>query len=205
MEWYRERLAGTPLSWQRQPPWARSNWQSLAVRLPQGQSQQDWMQRLLDGGVSSRRGIMCAHREAAYPPGSWRGASLLESERAQDEVILLPLFHDLSQDQMEKVAEASFPLAAINSPALFSMRPFTYLLSSNKQDDMSARKVIVTGQKEATAERAVPAPGPAKPKPEAPASAPAPTPAVPAKQPEPQSPPIKKETPAQTAAPAPGN
>ena len=106
VEWYRERLAGTPLSWQRQPPWARSNWQSLAVRLPQGQCQQDWMQRLLDGGVSSRRGIMCAHREAAYPPGTWRGASLRESERAQDEVILLPLFHDLSQDQMEKVAEA---------------------------------------------------------------------------------------------------
>ena len=105
VDWYRRRLADLPLGWQRQPEWARSNWQSLAVRLPPGQSQLDWMQQLLDRGVSTRRGIMCAHREGAYPPGSWRGGPLLESERAQDEVILLPLFHDLEEADMETVAQ----------------------------------------------------------------------------------------------------
>lgn len=104
--WYRQRLAHLSLEWQTQPDWARSNWQSLAVRLPAGQSQRIWMQELLDRGVSTRRGIMCAHREAAYPAGSWRGASLLQSERAQDEVILLPLYHELSEAEMEKVAQA---------------------------------------------------------------------------------------------------
>jgi dTDP-4-amino-4,6-dideoxygalactose transaminase len=105
VDWYRRRLASLPLAWQRQPAWARSNWQSLAVRLPEGQSQRKWMQQLLDDGISTRRGIMCAHREAAYPPASWRGGSLLQSEKAQDEVILLPLFHDLSEEQRERVAE----------------------------------------------------------------------------------------------------
>lgn len=104
--WYRQRLVNLPLQWQAQPDWARSNWQSLAVRLPAGQQQRSWMQELLDLGVSTRRGIMCAHRESAYPEGSWRGHSLLQSERAQDEVVLLPLYHELSETEMERVARA---------------------------------------------------------------------------------------------------
>lgn len=106
VQWYRQRLAGLPLQWQHQPEWARSNWQSLAVRLPPGQPQLEWMQQLLDRGVATRRGIMCAHREPAYAPQDWRGGPLPESERAQDEVLLLPLFHDLSEEQMETVARA---------------------------------------------------------------------------------------------------
>lgn len=106
VRWYRERLAALPIQWQTQPDWARSNWQSLAIRLPVGQQQRRWMQELLDRGVSTRRGIMCAHREAAYPQGSWRGDSLVQSERAQDEVLLLPLYHELSEVEMEQVAQA---------------------------------------------------------------------------------------------------
>ena len=30
------------------------------------------MQALLDEGISTRRGVMNAHREAAYPAGTWR-------------------------------------------------------------------------------------------------------------------------------------
>ena len=111
VERYRQLLANTPLRWQEQPEWARSNWQSLAVRLPPGVAQADLMQDLLDRGVSTRRGIMCAHREGAYA-GQWRGSDLVQSERAQDEVVLLPLFHDLSDQQLETVTTAlcqSFP------------------------------------------------------------------------------------------------
>lgn len=104
--WYRQRLAELPLTFQQQPEWARSNWQSLAVRLPEGADQVEWMQRLLDAGVSTRRGIMCAHREPAYPAGTWRGGPLPQSEAAQDQVLLLPLYHGLSDPQMETVAEA---------------------------------------------------------------------------------------------------
>lgn len=111
VERYRDLLQETPLRFQHQPEWARSNWQSLAVRLPAGTEQTKVMQDLLDRGVSSRRGIMCAHREGAYA-GGWRGTDLSQSERAQDEVVLLPLYHDLSEQQLETVATAlcqSFP------------------------------------------------------------------------------------------------
>src|SRR5881409_2251276 len=51
--------------------WARSNWQSYAVRLAPPLDQRTVMQRLLDAGISTRRGAMNAHLEAAYPAGSW--------------------------------------------------------------------------------------------------------------------------------------
>jgi dTDP-4-amino-4,6-dideoxygalactose transaminase len=75
------------------------------MRLPERISQMQVMQTLLDHGIATRRGVMCAHREPAYPPGSWRSAGALsESERAQEESILLPLFHLLTRDEQEFVA-----------------------------------------------------------------------------------------------------
>ncbi|ODT64095.1 aminotransferase DegT [bacterium SCN 62-11] len=110
VEWFHHRLRHAPGNWQKQHPWALSNWQSLALRLPEGLDQTRFMQSLLDLGVASKTGIMCAHREAAYT--GWRGTGLRESERAQDEVVLLPLYHEMTSEQMETVAEAvcqSFP------------------------------------------------------------------------------------------------
>jgi dTDP-4-amino-4,6-dideoxygalactose transaminase len=103
----------------RQDDWARSNWQSLCLRFPSGFAQEEVMQRLLDLGISTRRGVMCCHREPAYPagawscrPGQWRcpcGASCLRlsaSEAAQDHSLIVPLFHDLREDEQARVAEA---------------------------------------------------------------------------------------------------
>jgi dTDP-4-amino-4,6-dideoxygalactose transaminase len=62
---------------------------------------------MLDDGVSTRRGVMNAHREPAYPPGSWRAAGPLTSgERAQDTAIVLPLFHQMTSDDQQRVAES---------------------------------------------------------------------------------------------------
>jgi len=86
-----------------EPEWARSNWQTYAVRVPESR-QRAIMQELLDAGISTRRGVMNAHREAAYPPGTWRaGGSLRESEAAQDRAIALPLFHDLARGDQDRV------------------------------------------------------------------------------------------------------
>ncbi len=116
---YRALLAELPgLGLPMEPSWARTNWQSYAVRLPRGSEQRVVMQSLLTNGVSTRRGIMCAHREAAYPRGSWScqtGADgcdcgpetcrrLPRSEQAQDETILLPLFPHMRREQQEQVA-----------------------------------------------------------------------------------------------------
>ncbi|ALA58575.1 DegT/DnrJ/EryC1/StrS family aminotransferase [Nitrospira moscoviensis] len=87
-----------------EPVWARSNWQSYCVGLPDACDQQAVMQALLDEGVMTRRGIMCAHREPAYARERWRaGSPLPRSERAQDRSILLPIFPDISEAEQEQV------------------------------------------------------------------------------------------------------
>ena len=88
---YAELLAGIPgLERPQEPEWARSNWQSYAVRLPECLDQQSVMQSMLDDGISTRRGIMCCHREPPYRDTGIRHP-LAESEAAQDRCVLLPL------------------------------------------------------------------------------------------------------------------
>lgn len=104
----------TGLTPPRQPEWARSNWQSYCVRLPRGTHQKEIMQFLLDRGISTRRGVMCAHREAAYGASAWRCgapgcdhtrpcAHLSKSEAAQDNTLILPLFHHMTEQQQDRV------------------------------------------------------------------------------------------------------
>jgi dTDP-4-amino-4,6-dideoxygalactose transaminase len=103
---YQERLAMVPgLRIPTEPDWARTNWQSYAVRVEAGRQRQI-MQRLLDAGISTRRGVMNAHREAAYPDGTWRASGTLrESEAAQETAIVLPLFHQLTETDQDRVIE----------------------------------------------------------------------------------------------------
>jgi perosamine synthetase len=107
---YRELLSGSGLGLPDEPAWARSNWQSYCVRLPKGCHQRTVMQSLLDAGIATRRGVMCAHREPAYPPGTWRaaapGGALPRSEEAQDRCLILPLFHEMTDEQQHAVTTA---------------------------------------------------------------------------------------------------
>ena len=90
-----------------EPSWARSNWQSYCVRLPAGCDQRTVMQAMLDQGVATRRGVMCAHREkpcadqALVPP-----EGLAHSEAAQDRCIILPLYHQMTEADQDRVAAA---------------------------------------------------------------------------------------------------
>ena len=91
-----------------EPEWARSNWQSFCVRLPEGRDQRSVMQRMLDAGIATRRAVMCVHREDSYPHESWRHASdtddcLGHSEYAQDHAIVLPLYSQMSDGQQDRV------------------------------------------------------------------------------------------------------
>jgi dTDP-4-amino-4,6-dideoxygalactose transaminase len=98
-----------------EPEWARTNWQSYCVRLPKNIDQRRAMQTMLDDGIATRRGIMCAHLEPAYQvAGSWRCAqvgcrpeascpNLLESERAQKTGVILPLFSPMTEAQQDRV------------------------------------------------------------------------------------------------------
>ena len=91
----------------REPCWARSNWQSYAIRIGAWIDQRRFMQRMLDAGIATRRGVMNAHRERAYPAGTWRAAgSLTQSEEAQDTTVILPLFHQLTEEDQDRVVDA---------------------------------------------------------------------------------------------------
>ncbi|HEY8037347.1 MAG TPA: DegT/DnrJ/EryC1/StrS family aminotransferase [Methylobacter sp.] len=103
-----------------EPDWARSTWQSFCVRLPEGSDQRQVMQSMLDAGVATRRGVMCSHREVAYPANTWLCAdrtescvdaagscqSLRHSQEAQDHTIILPLFPQMSLEQQDYVVKA---------------------------------------------------------------------------------------------------
>jgi dTDP-4-amino-4,6-dideoxygalactose transaminase len=85
-----------------EPEWARSNWQSYCVRLPADADQRGVMQFMLDQGVATRRGVMCAHREGAYARLP-QNAALAESEAAQDHAIILPLYHQMTGEDQDRV------------------------------------------------------------------------------------------------------
>jgi dTDP-4-amino-4,6-dideoxygalactose transaminase len=90
-----------------EPDWARSNWQTYCVMLPDGIARRDVRQQMLDEGIATRPGVMCAHREPAYPAGTWRaGSPLAAGERAQDRGLALPLFHDLTSSEQDRVVAA---------------------------------------------------------------------------------------------------
>ena len=105
---YADVLADIPgLRLPHEPSWARTNWQSYCVRLPDHCDQRRAMRALLDQGIASKRGIMCAHRTPAYDEAPWSaGGSLRESERAEDRCLILPLYPGMSDDDQDRVAAA---------------------------------------------------------------------------------------------------
>jgi len=88
-----------------EPAWARSNWQSYCVRLDPGCVQSEVMQAMLDDGISTRRGIMCAHLEEAYA-GHRPVFPLPHSEEARDHCILLPLYPEMTEEDQDRVVDA---------------------------------------------------------------------------------------------------
>jgi perosamine synthetase len=100
---YRVLLGDLPgLGLPEEPSWARSNWQSFWVELPDRCEQRAVMQALLDRGIASRRGIMNAHREAPYQRAA--PYHLPHSERAQDRRIILPLYPQMTEEEQDYVA-----------------------------------------------------------------------------------------------------
>jgi dTDP-4-amino-4,6-dideoxygalactose transaminase len=103
---YHELLGDVPgLQVPAEPAWARSNWQSYCVRLPEGCDQRAVMQHMLDRGISTRRGVMCIHREAPYAATVAASRMLRASETCQDTSIILPLYSELTSADLERVRD----------------------------------------------------------------------------------------------------
>lgn len=88
-----------------EPEGCYSNWQSYSIYLlPNAPIERnDLMQRMLDAGVASRRGIMTSHRETAYTKRDGI-TSLPITEDACDRSIIIPLFVPMSNDDVNTVA-----------------------------------------------------------------------------------------------------
>jgi perosamine synthetase len=87
------------------PPYAERTWQSYCVRLAPGApiDRTELMRSLLRDGISTRRGVMAIHEEAAY--ASSAPADLPYTEAATRETLMLPLFPDLTEEQQDYVIE----------------------------------------------------------------------------------------------------
>ena len=87
-----------------EPDYAVRTWQSYCVRVngrsPVGRT--ELMRRLLHDGVPTRRGVMTIHEERAYADAN---VSLPHSEAAARDVVILPLFADMTEEQQDYVLD----------------------------------------------------------------------------------------------------
>ncbi|MEK8023352.1 MAG: DegT/DnrJ/EryC1/StrS family aminotransferase [Candidatus Hydrogenedentota bacterium] len=95
-----------------EPEWARSNWQSYCVLLPESAPQKVVMQTMLDMGIATRRGVMCIHGEPAYAGANWHCGTrppeeaLRSSVAAHGRGLMLPLFYQMTDGEQDRVVEA---------------------------------------------------------------------------------------------------
>jgi perosamine synthetase len=116
-ERYSLRLSSLPwLVVPHSPGDCRHNFQSYMLRLKSDASisRDELMQALLDRGISSRRGIMAIHRETPYKDGSWDDR-LPVSNRVTDSTLVLPLFHEMTEEEQDYIIESIEAIGA-NSP-----------------------------------------------------------------------------------------
>ena len=88
-----------------EPAWARTNWQSYCVRLPEGCDQRAVMQHMLDDGIATRRGVMNAHLEVPYQSAMTSGR-LPHSDRAQRQGLILPVLPSMTASQIAHICDS---------------------------------------------------------------------------------------------------
>jgi dTDP-4-amino-4,6-dideoxygalactose transaminase len=88
------------------PGYGTTNYQSYWVLLPDDfpVSRDELLRHLAQAGVSARRGIMAAHLEPAYD--DFACAPLPVTETLTARTLILPLFHDMTEDEQDTVVSA---------------------------------------------------------------------------------------------------
>jgi perosamine synthetase len=88
------------------PQGAEPNYQSYIVRIRgAGEARRNAvLAELQRRGVASRRGLMASHREPCHRGA--RAGPLPETERAAAQTLLLPIFHELRDDEQDFVVDA---------------------------------------------------------------------------------------------------
>ncbi len=102
---YNEALAQLPgLAPPFEPDYAVRTWQSYPVRLGRDAlvDRTELMRRLLADGIATRRGIMATHHELSYADGA---PVLPHTDAATEEVLLLPIFPELTTEEQDYVVD----------------------------------------------------------------------------------------------------
>jgi perosamine synthetase len=81
-----------------------SNYQSFSIYLKENcpVTRNTLMQKLLDAGISSRRGIMTSHRETAFKD-EYKSVELPDSEDASDRSIMIPIYIPMDNNDIDQV------------------------------------------------------------------------------------------------------
>lgn len=88
------------------PSYGTTNFQSCWVEVLEDHplDREELMMHLAEAGISARRGIMAAHRQPAH---SHRGhVPLPVTERLNDQTLILPLFHQMTDSEQARVCDA---------------------------------------------------------------------------------------------------
>ena len=101
----------------RDPEYGTTNYQSFWVLLPDGfpVARDELLRMLADAGVSARRGIMAAHLEPAYA-GSAVAPPLPVTERLTADSLILPLFHEMTEEEQDLVVSVLRAAAGLRQP-----------------------------------------------------------------------------------------
>jgi dTDP-4-amino-4,6-dideoxygalactose transaminase len=106
-ERYRRRLSTIPgLRMITDPDYGTTNYQSFWIVVPDDSpvSRDEILSMLAEAGISARRGIMAAHLEAAYSNHPHPALPITELLTARS--LILPLFHDLTEEQQDTIVAA---------------------------------------------------------------------------------------------------
>jgi dTDP-4-amino-4,6-dideoxygalactose transaminase len=90
------------------PEWGTSNFQSFWVEVLDGfpLDREQLLAHLADDGISARRGIMAAHRQPAYADRDTGSAALPATDRLTDRTLILPVFHQLTEEERGRVVDS---------------------------------------------------------------------------------------------------
>ena len=113
---YQTLLSGVPgLRTVRDPAHGTTNYQSFWVLLPDDfpVSRNQLLQLMHEAGISCRRGIMAAHLQPAY--AGHPHDDLPVTEQITEQSLILPLFHDMTDDQQDRVVQVLLDAAKVSA------------------------------------------------------------------------------------------
>lgn len=103
----------------RDPVWGTSNFQSLWLEVsPDFRLTRDaLLEHLANDEISARRGIMASHLQPAYQDRDTGSADLSVTELLTDHTVILPVFHQITAEEIDRVVDSVRRAAGARVPA----------------------------------------------------------------------------------------